>query len=88
MAAARPFRDCIRKLNRLHRDGHYICIFTARTDEHMDVTIRWLIKHRVRYDKILFNKPRITRRHRGYYYIDNAEVGAMRYEKDFPKELI
>ena len=87
MLAAKPFRETIRRVNRLQRNGNYVCIFTARTDEHEKATLRWLAKQKVRYDKIVFNKPRIHG-YGGYYYIDNVKVDATHHGRHFPEELV
>ncbi len=87
MLAARPFMETIRRVNRLRRSGHYVCIFTARTDEHAGATVKWLAKHRVGYDKIVFNKPRIHG-YAGYYYVDNVNVGATHHGRHFHEGLL
>lgn len=38
-------------------DEDKIIIFTSRTDEYKKMTIRFLKKHNIRYDEILFNIP-------------------------------
>lgn len=45
MRNAKPYWDSIKKINELYDQGHYICFFTARTDEHKEVTIEWLKRH-------------------------------------------
>ena len=58
MLEAKPFDDSIEGVNKLYGEGNYICIFTARTDEHLAATREWLKKHNVKYHQILINKPR------------------------------
>ena len=38
-------------------DEDKIIVFTSRTDEYKNMTIRFLKKHNIRYDEILFNIP-------------------------------
>ncbi len=85
MAAAKPFRDAIRQINRWFRVGHYICLFTARTDEHKAVTGRWLRKHGVKHHLVLYNKPRKIGVFTEYHYIDNAKIRATTVGKKFTR---
>jgi len=45
--------------------GLEIVIFTSRVTRERPATIRWLRKHRIPFDEIVFNKPR------GFMYIDD-----------------
>lgn len=80
MANAKPFLDSIKTINRLYDRGHYICIFTARTDEHKRVTENWLKRNGVKYHQILVNKPRRIGRYTKYHLIDNERINVTRYE--------
>jgi uncharacterized HAD superfamily protein len=85
MADAEPIPEAIEWVNRKHEEGHYICFFTARTDEHKAVTMEWLDAHDVKHDDIIFNKPRKTEDHTEYHMIDNAYVRATTYTGKFTK---
>ena len=75
MTCAQPFYYAIERINEWYVEGHFICLFTARTDAHRDVTEAWLKAHGVKYHQIIFNKPR-CRGWDGYYYIDDRPVEA------------
>ena len=42
MATAEAFPDAIRTINSWYDQGHRICFFTARTEDHREVTEQWL----------------------------------------------
>jgi uncharacterized HAD superfamily protein len=88
MRNAKPYYDVIQKINELYDQGHYICFFTARTDEHKEVTIEWLKKHGVKYHQIIFNKPRKIPPYTEYHYIDDAKVRATRFKGKFTDFVI
>jgi uncharacterized HAD superfamily protein len=83
MLDARPFEDSIRMVNRLYEEGHYICFFTARTDEHKEATESWLRRHRVRYHQLVLNKPRKLPPFTEYHFIDDAKVRATTFKGKF-----
>ena len=83
MADAKPFPDSIAAVNKLYDEGHFICIFTARTDEHKAVTEKWLRRYGVKYHQLLLNKPRRVGRYSEYHFIDNAKVRATTYTGSF-----
>lgn len=85
MAEAEPFADSISKINELHDQGHYICFFTARTDEHRVVTERWLKKHGVKYDRLIFNKPRKTEEFDEYHFVDDSRIKATTFKGKFTR---
>ena len=74
--------DSIRKINEWFDHGHYICFFTARTEEHKQATTGWLEKQGVKYHQLVFGKPR---RNEGdeYHYIDDTPIRATRYRGVF-----
>lgn len=82
MPMAKPYVESISKINEWYDQGHYICFFTARTEEHRDVTAEWLARHGVRYHKLILGKPR---RKEGdeYHYIDDTPIRATRYKGVF-----
>lgn len=56
-AAPRDF--CVECINKLHEEGHYICIITARDSKyHKNPYLQskiWLDKYKINYDKIIVN---------------------------------
>ena len=85
MLDAKPFADSISEINKLYDEGHYICFFTARKDEHKKVTHEWMEKHGVKYHQIIFNKPRKIPPFMEYHFIDDAHVRATTFRGKFTK---
>lgn len=81
METCLPFPDALETVNQWYKEGHQICFFTSRTEEHREVTEKWLNKHGFNYHSILMNKPRGG----NYHWIDNHIVRATRYEGKFTK---
>jgi len=79
METCEPFPDALETVNKWYAEGHYICFFTSRTEEHREVTTNWLNKHGFKYHSILMNKPRGG----NYHWIDNHIVKATRYVGKF-----
>lgn len=79
MEMCEPFPDALETVNKWYDEGHYICFFTSRTEEHREVTTNWLKKHGFKYHSILMNKPRGG----NYHWIDNHIVKATRYVGKF-----
>ena len=79
MATAEAFPDAIKTINSWYDQGHRICFFTARTEEHRDVTERWLSQKGFHYHTLLMGKPRGG----NYHWIDNHVVRATRYTNKF-----
>lgn len=79
MATCEPFPDALETLNKWYDEGHIITFFTSRTEEHREVTEKWLDKHGFKYHGILFGKPRGG----NYHWIDNHMVKATRYNGKF-----
>lgn len=82
MASVEPYLEAIKQINKWHDQGHHICFFTARTDEHSDVTEAWLNRHGVRYHQVIYNKPRAVNGEE-YHYIDDRPVRATTYKGQF-----
>ena len=82
MADARPYPDSIRKINEWYDQGHFICFFTARTQEHREATLSWLQKYGVKHHQLILGKPR---RNQGeeYHYIDDTPIRATTYKGVF-----
>jgi hypothetical protein len=79
MATCEPFPDALATLNRWFDEGHIVCFFTSRTEDHREVTEEWLKRHRFKYHSLLMGKPRGG----NYHWIDNHLVKATRYRGKF-----
>lgn len=79
MGTCEPFPDALHTLNKWYDDGHRICFFTSRTEEHREITEYWLNKHGFKYHSLLMGKPRGG----NYHWIDNHLVKATRYRGKF-----
>ncbi|GAA0870994.1 hypothetical protein GCM10009117_01390 [Gangjinia marincola] len=79
MATCKPFPDALEILNKWYSEGHVICFFTSRTEEHRAVTEKWLAEHGFNYHSLLMGKPRGG----NYHWIDNHMVRATRYKGNF-----
>lgn len=79
MATAEVYPDALATLNKWYDEGHIICFFTSRTEEHREVTEAWLNKHGFKYHSMLMGKPRGG----NYHWIDNHLVKATRYRGKF-----
>ena len=79
MATAKVYPDALKTLNRWHDDGHLICFFTSRLEEHRKVTSKWLEKNGFKYHSLLMGKPRGG----NYHWVDNHLVKATRYNGKF-----
>ncbi|MDX1666566.1 MAG: phosphoheptose isomerase [Saprospiraceae bacterium] len=79
MASCLPFPDALRMIVKWYEEGHIITFFTSRTEEHRQVTEKWLDKHGFRYHNLLMGKPRGG----NYHWIDNHIVKATRFRGNF-----
>jgi len=79
MGTCEPFLDALETLNKWYDQGHRICFFTSRTEEHREITEYWLNKHGFKYHSLLMGKPRGG----NYHWIDNHLVKATRYRGKF-----
>ncbi len=79
MVTCKPFPDALVTLNKWYDQGHIICFFTSRTEDHREVTEAWLNKHGFKYHSLLMGKPRGG----NYHWIDNHLVKATRYTGKF-----
>jgi len=83
MATAKVYPDALVRLNKWFDAGHIITFFTSRTEEHREVTEKWLIANGFKYHGLLMGKPRGG----NYHWIDNHLVKATRYTGNF-SELV
>ncbi|MGV6861664.1 MAG: LNS2 domain-containing protein [Putridiphycobacter sp.] len=79
MATAKIFPNTMETINKWYDQGHQICFFTSRIEEHREVTEQWLKTHGFKYHSLLMGKPRGG----NYHWIDNHIVRATRYEGVF-----
>ena len=79
MLTANVYPDALRTLNKWYDEGHIICFFTSRTEEHRVNTEIWLKKHGFNYHSLLMGKPRGG----NYHWVDNHLVKATRYNGKF-----
>ncbi len=79
MATANYYPDALEIVNNWYAEGHQICFFTSRTEEHRDVTEKWLVKCGFKYHSLLMGKPRGG----NYHWIDNHIVKATRFHGKF-----
>tara|TARA_B100000029_G_scaffold446044_1_gene466945 strand:+ start:297 stop:731 length:435 start_codon:yes stop_codon:yes gene_type:complete len=79
MITSLPYKDALLTCNKWFEEGHMICFFTSRLEEHREVTENWLEKHGFKYHTLLMGKPRGG----NYHWIDNHLVKATRYNGKF-----
>ena len=79
MVTCEPFPDALKTLNKWYDEGHIICFFTSRTEEHREVTTTWLNEHGFKFHSLLMGKPRGG----NYHWVDNHLVKATRYKGKF-----
>ena len=79
MEDAELYEGVVEVINEWYEEGHIITFFTSRTDEHAEVTERWLNKHGFQYHGVLFNKPRGG----NYHWVDNHTVRATKFTSKF-----
>lgn len=79
MLTAEVYPDALKTINRWYEDGHVICFFTSRTEEHRAYTEIWLRDNGFKYHSLLMGKPRGG----NYHWIDNHLVKATRYRGKF-----
>ena len=79
MATAKLYPDALETLNKWYDQGHIICFFTSRTEDHRQVTEQWLDKNGFKYHSLVMGKPRGG----NYHWIDNHLVKATKYNGKF-----
>ena len=84
MKDANIYPDALEMINKWYDEGHIICFFTSRTEEHREVTEEWLSKNGFKYHDIIFGKPRGG----NYHWIDNHVVRATRFNSKFTDLVI
>ena len=87
MADAECYEGVASQINKWYDEGHKICFFTARAEEHREVTEAWLLKNGFKWHTCLFGKPRGG----NYHWIDNHIVRATRFNSkmtEFAKKMV
>ena len=79
METAKLYPDALKTLNKWYDQGHIICFFTSRTEDHREVTEKWLNNNGFKYHSLVMGKPRGG----NYHWIDNHIVRATRYTGKF-----
>lgn len=79
MLTAEVYLDALETCNKWYEEGHMICFFTSRTENHRTNTETWLKKHGFKYHSLLMGKPRGG----NYHWIDNHLVKATRFRGKF-----
>ena len=79
MLTTLPYPDALKIINKWYEEGHLITFFSSRTEEHREITEKWLKKHDFKYHSLLLNKPRGG----NYHWIDNHIVKATRFKGKF-----
>ncbi len=79
MLTAKVYPDALDRLNKWYDEGHIICFFTSRTEEHRTYTEIWLRENGFKYHSLLMGKPRGG----NYHWIDNHLVKATRFRGKF-----
>jgi uncharacterized HAD superfamily protein len=79
MATAKMYPDALETCNKWYEQGHIITFFTSRTEDHREVTTKWLNDNGFKFHGLLMNKPRGG----NYHWIDNHLVKATRYRGKF-----
>ncbi|PHS54665.1 MAG: phosphoheptose isomerase [Lutibacter sp.] len=79
MLTAKVYLDALKTLNDWFDEGHIICFFTSRLEEHREYTEIWLKENGFKYHSLLMGKPRGG----NYHWVDNHLVKATRYRGKF-----
>ena len=86
-ANVKPLPNAIETLQQFKKAGHYIIIYTARRmrthngnvneiiNEVGELTTRWLEKHNIPYDELIFGKPY------AHVYIDDLAISFTSWEE-------
>lgn len=77
-ATAKPFLGAAEGIKAMIADGNSVTYFTARREEHREVTEQWLKDNGFPNLPLIMNKPRIEK-HSGYVWIDNHRVKGLHF---------
>ena len=76
MSTAKLYPDALETLNKWYDEGHLICFFTSRVEDHREVTEDWLENNGFKYHSLVMGKPRGG----NYHWVDNHIVKGTRYQ--------
>ena len=79
MATAGEISGAREQINKWYDEGHIITFFTARKEEHRQVTENWLKSKGFKFSKVIFEKPRGG----NYHYIDDKHIRATTFKGKF-----
>lgn len=54
---AKPFKKAAASINKLYKQGHTIIIYSARSWQEYEMTVKWLQVHCIKYDQLILGKP-------------------------------
>jgi hypothetical protein len=72
------YPDALDTLNKWYDEGHVITFFTSRTEDHREVTEKWLKENGFKWHGLLMGKPRGG----NYHWVDNHIVRATRLHRE------
>lgn len=83
---AKPYLEALEIIRSWKERGDEVHYFTARLEEHREVTQQWINKHGFPCDSLLMGKPRM-KEDAEYHYIDNRTIRATTMKGSIFKEL-
>lgn len=83
---AKPYLEALEIIKSWKERGDEVHYFTARLEEHREVTQKWIEKHGFPCDSLLMGKPRM-KGDAEYHYIDNRTIRATTMRDTSFKEL-
>ena len=78
-SGARPIEKSREQINKWASEGNVIFFFTAREEEHREVTQKWLEDHDFTHHGLIMGKPRCLNQEDEYVWIDNRKVRGITY---------
>ncbi len=57
----------MRKINQWYDEWHFICLFTARTEDRKRDTLAWLEKNGVKHHQLILGNPIRATRYKGVF---------------------
>jgi uncharacterized HAD superfamily protein len=73
--------NSLETINSWYDGGAHITFFTARREEHREVTEKWLSERGFKYHGLVMNKPRCLNPDDEYVWIDNKKVRGITYKE-------
>lgn len=74
----RAKKGAVKYINKLHKKGYYIIIWTCRHGEHIDMATKWLADNEILFHNINTQHPRLVE----YYGNDTRKISADIYVDD------